>query len=285
VAQGLTPPAGCRFGETSPPGRRILAAMAPRPDESPPVVPDDASALEPDRLAWQAEERVKRRRERARRLLFTRRWDRFGLSGPLVCLCLLGVSLVAGLAVVFVPRPDPPAGPAPLSAAPELTVPAESTGYPHELDESTRDPAPGHRLPRTDLVAENETVAAASLRPAVVALVPDRCACAPSLRAVLRQAQGFRLRLWLIATGEEAAARRQLVRLDESIGSGAARWAVDPPGRLARAVLARGLTLVLVRADGVVSTVRRAVGTDGRVPSLELPMARLGTRPGRPGPG
>ena len=38
-------------------------------------VPDDASDLEADRLAWVAEQRVRRRRARWRRLVLTRRWE------------------------------------------------------------------------------------------------------------------------------------------------------------------------------------------------------------------
>ncbi len=69
--------------------------------------------------------------------------------------------------------------------------------------------------------------------------------------------------------------RTQLVRLDEATGGGAARWAVDAGGDLDRALLPRGLTVVLVRSDGVISQLRRDLPRTGGIPALELHLARL----------
>lgn len=102
------------------------------------VVPDDARELESDRLRWLAEQerrtplpgQERRRTDRwpaadrpgdgepaprlppvLRRLLLTRRWYRYGLSGPLVVVVLVMVAGVASLAVFLAPRlpPGPPA--------------------------------------------------------------------------------------------------------------------------------------------------------------------------------
>jgi hypothetical protein len=248
--------------------------MGPLPEERLPPIPDDASELEPDRLAWLAEQRALRRRTLLRRIFLTRRWERFGLSGPLVVACLLATSVVAALTVVFTPRADPPPAAAPLAAVPELAVP---TASPAATDAASLGVG-ARRLPTVALSGPDEAVDSASLRPALVTLLPAGCRCATSTRALLQQAREFRLPLWLVGTPQAAA---ELRGTTEATG-GTARWAVDGAGSIARAVAAHGLSVALVRADGVVTDVRRDLARDGEVPALELQLARL-TRPARDG--
>jgi len=88
------------------------------PEDLPPldwpalVVPDDARELAAEAEALRRERRAAARRDRLGRLLLTRRWQRFGVSGPLVALTLVIVAAFGSLLVIFLPsRPDQP-GPA-----------------------------------------------------------------------------------------------------------------------------------------------------------------------------
>jgi hypothetical protein len=251
--------------------------MEPASEEPFGAIPDDAAELEPDRQLWLAEQAP---RTGWRRLIFTRRWDRFGLSGPIVVLCLLATSLVGALAVIFVPRPAAAPAPAPLAAVELLTPPAGTADPtpPPAVENATRPgtgtgPVAGRRLPEVRLEAEQEAVLSTELRPGVIALLPPTCACARSLTALLRQAAEFQLRFWMIAEGP--GRRTELTRLDEATGGGAARWGVDAEGELAAAARARGLTVLLVQADGMIRQVRRDIPRDGEIPALEPVLARL----------
>lgn len=241
------------------------------------VVPDDASALEPDRLAWLAEQRRRRRRARMRRLVFTRRWDRFGLSGPLVVICLVLTGCVGALAVVFAPRPSSPFPTAePLAAAPALEVPVGRTT-------SAPDVA-GRLLPQVPLAPDvaptgGRVLDVRDLRPALLLLVPADCSCAPAVKALYKQAREFQLTTWYLAPGGSADARVALARLDAEASSGGARWAVDEQDAVSLTVGASGLTAVLVRGDGVVVAVLRDLPTTAEgVPALEIDLARLAHR-------
>lgn len=245
-------------------------------------VPDDASALEADRAAWVAEERALRRRRRLRRLIWTRRWERFGLSGPLVVIALLLTGAVGALAVVFVPRPaTPPPKAAPAARVPRIAVPAAgvtpTTPVP-TLEPATGSALLGRRLPQAPLSGDIGPLDADRLRPAVVVLLDPGCGCGGLVDEVYRQAREFRLDVWLVAPGgpTDGATRRTLARLDADEAAGGARWALDPQAVLARAVLARGTTLVLVRDDGVVTDVLRDVGPGAAgLPAMEIALAGL----------
>jgi hypothetical protein len=250
------------------------------------VVPDDASALEPDRQAWLTEQRSRRRRAALRRLVFTRRWERFGLSGPLVVLCLMVVSVFGGMAVVLLPRQRMhEAAPAPLTAAAEARVTATSAPD-VPVAETVGGAVIDHRLVATTLEGDVRTVSTSDLRPAVVLLVGSDCACAATLRDIYRQAREFRLGVWLVGErrGDETTsdpARSRLVTLDEQGTAGGARWAVDSTGVLTNTLVARGLTLIAVRADGTVAGLRRDLPLDPTLlPPLEPLLATLIKRTG-----
>lgn len=250
----------------------------------PVVVPDDASTLEPDRRAWLAEERTKRRRARLRRMIFTRRWERFGLSGPLVVIALMITSIFGGFAVFLLPRQQRfvTAPPAPLSGDPEVLV--GSTAPP--VVESTGGGVLGRRIPPMTLEGDVRTVAVANLRPAVLMIVPADCPCTASVKEIFRQAREYSLDVWLV--GEKgpdetaaAPARNRLIVLDEQGTGGGARWAVDSTGFLAKTLVARGLTMVAVRADGDVAGLRRDLPLEpAHLPVLDGLLATLIMRSG-----
>jgi hypothetical protein len=262
-------------------------------------VPDDASSLEPERQAWLAEraavraaDRAAHRRARRRRLLLTRRWERFGLSGPIVTLCLLATALVGALTVLFLPGLPEAAEPAALALVPAMTVPP--TTVPPTTVPSTHTPAPGavessgprldHRLPSVRLVTRQGPRDSSELRPAVLVVPPPSCACltscacAPTIRALVRQARSFQITTWVVRRGTNRAG---LEALDRRVGLGTTSWALDENGVLQRALGASGLTVTLVRDDGVVTAIRRDVSLDPEeLPGLEPQLAAL-DRPDR----
>jgi hypothetical protein len=295
----------------------------PDPD-APGLIPDDASALEPDRLAWLAEQgalpplssptspvspatssvspaipqpswqQQSRQQSRqqpprpglAHRMIFTRRWRRFGLSGPIVILCLLAAGLVGVVAVTLITRPGPPAPSATtLSRAPIARVTRPSDASPPATVEHDGGPVIGHRLPGVPLAGDARPTSSEALRPAVIVMVPavgeasSRQRYAGVVHQIYQQAREFRLEVWLIADGGSAeadASRSYLAHLDEAATSGGARWALDPGGALASALAVEGPALIAVRADGVVTGMRRDLPLDpAALPALEPLFARL----------
>ena len=230
-----------------------------RPGRDDPLVleiPDDARELDADVRAYRRELRRSRLRGRLRRLLFTRRWNRYGLSGPLVTAILILVALVASLAVLFAPRPQ-----VPMQRAPLATRPSASPG------------AVGGLLPPVSLVVGERERPAHDLRPAVLALVPnptpEQCRCASTLDALFRQAQEYGLPLVLVGGPGE---RRTVRRLAAQVGNGTARVAEDRGLALTSAYRPQGVSAVLVRSDGVVTHVHRGLTPGMR---LEFDLAQL----------
>jgi hypothetical protein len=276
----------------------------PDPD-APGLIPDDASALEPDRLAWLAEQGALKphtsprmsprpapvavppqqfRRGSGRHgMIFTRRWHQFGLSGPILALCLLVVGMVGVAAVTLITRPGPPA-PASATLAPVAVAraPRPVGDSPPATVEPDVGPVIGHRLPGVALAADTHSVFSQALRPAVMVLLPAAGNTpSPQLYAgvvheIYQQAREFRLPLWLIEDGDTDAARQSLIHLDETATSGGARWAVDAGGVLSTALAAHGPTMVAVRADGVLLGMRRDLPVDSAtMPASEPLFARL----------
>jgi hypothetical protein len=222
-------------------------------------IPDDARELDADRRAWLRERRARAVRAAVRRGLFTRRWHRYGLSGPLVVAVLTVVGILGGLAVVFVPHGSPRTAPAPLAAA---DVPPGR---------------PGGLLPDGPLeLVPGGPAAARMLRPAVLAVVPAHCGCPQTLDHVMQEAELYRLRTWLVGGPER---RTDLVGLAQHTGNGTAGVAVDVNGQIARTYAPHGVTVVLVHTDGVVGAVLRDVAPQT---GLARQLAALLTRGRRP---
>jgi hypothetical protein len=163
-------------------------------------------------------------------------WRRFGSPGLAALLVLLGVAAVAGVLMVAAPVGLPTGSAArPLSSA---------SGLPGTT---------GALLPAVTLQVGAQDRPARELRPAVLAVLPADCVCTAGLRDVAEEAGQYALPVVLIT----AAGNPEIPALLAAARATRAYPAVDPTAGLARTYLARGLTVLLVRADGIVTAIER----------------------------
>ncbi len=202
--------------------------------------PDDPRDLEADRDAWLTEEETgliapesgtwaQRRQARRRRLSLT--------AGVLVvALLVVAVSSAVGAWIVGPQASAPPAAP--------LASPAPDTGQ------------IGGLLPEDAVLQDGSTpISARSLRPSVLALVPAQCdECEELLTTVAQQAGSFGVSTVAIGGADQA---EQLAALSEAVGSLQMSTLTDPTNTLRATYGLTGVTLLLVRDDGVVADVVR----------------------------
>jgi hypothetical protein len=217
-------------------------------DDLPPlrdvVIPDDARELEADRLAWLREQRNHDRQERHERLLerlFPHGGSQLGLGAPLLALAMFAVAAAGMLSVMLTSRTTPPRQAASVLASP--AVPAGTVGG---------------LAPALSLSGPRGDVALRQLRPAALAVVPPDCECELTLERAFRQAAEYGVDLVLLGRPEQADALRVLA---SGTGNGTVAALTGDLHALSGYAPA-GLTLLLVRADGVVTTVVRNVGPE-----------------------
>ena len=223
------------------------------PDDLPPmavVVPDDIRELDHEVAAYHREQRRAARRTRIHRLLLTRRWAKYGLSGPIVVIVLVLVAFVGSLMALFPPAPPKPAPKAPL---------AVSAVEPGKV---------GGLLPDLRLQIGDHVVGSRSLRPALVYVVPANCSCAAVLKSLAQQTAQYSLQLILVVHDLSNREIRQL--REQSVGHG--RVAVDELGSFETTYGSEALAFV--RSDGVVTQLVHQPKADGR---YELPLSQLST--------
>lgn len=192
------------------------------------VVPDDARELDADLRALRREQRVETRQSRYRRALLTRRWQRYGFSGPLIVGVLVLVTGFASLMLLFQPR-RPVARPLPLATA------VRGAGQEGGL-------VPDVTLHRADGV----TMQVRDYRPAVVAVLPKACNCEDRLHVFGVGAAQHHLAFVLVGT--------DLPPAPADLAEHAVIRAAEPTGQLARAYqVDTQPVLLLVRGDGVVN--------------------------------
>jgi hypothetical protein len=201
------------------------------------VIPDDIRELDAEVHAFHREVRRERRRAWWMRHLFTRRWNRYGLSGPIVVLILAAVALVGSLMALLSPRPSPPPAQRPLAR-----------------DAAATPGAIGGLLPATEVLVRGIRREVRELRPAVLALLPRSCECDRTVESLFRQSREYQVEFYLV--GPEAYAA-ELRRLAARTGNGSAAVVVDASERLAAAYQPAGVTAVLVDGAGVVTAVER----------------------------
>jgi hypothetical protein len=212
------------------------------PDDEPPgippewgsfAVPDDISELDSD-VEQLRSELAAQRRTRLQRLLETRRWQQYGLSGPLIVVVLLVVLFFASL--VFLLVPVPPRSPEPQPLARSALGPGTA----------------GALLPDLALpVGAASAVRLRTMRPAVVLLLPARCDCRPLVDDVIKSTSAARLQVLFVGTRSDPS-------LPDTAPIDRVRAATDTDGRLATIYQTpNGPTALFVRADGTVTRVLR----------------------------
>lgn len=221
--------------------------------------PDDLSELDEEVRAYRRQLGQRRRRARWRGLLLTRRWQQYGLSGPLVVIALVLVALVGSLMAVLGPRVTALPPPRPL-ARPSAAAGTE-----------------GGLLPDVALSVRGSTRPARELRPAVLAVVPLDCSCGQAVSALVGQAQEFRLPVYLLGRPADAS---RLSELSRRTSGGTASVTLDSDGTLLASLQPAGLTAVLVHSDGLLEPVQHHLQPGMR---WEMTMAGL-PEPGVPAP-
>lgn len=192
-------------------------------------VPDDIAELDADVLAFRREDRARRRRQRAARLLGWGRLRGYGVSIPLV---LVAALVVAGGAALLV-----------------LLGPSTSRS---PLDPSIGRPG-GSILPALLATPDGATVPATSLAaPSAILLVPAGCACEPTVRTVVDAAAKDGLQAYVVDPTPSAA------KADAGAFGHRATALVDRSGTLLAQYGALGTAPTLLRLDaaGAVRSVR-----------------------------
>lgn len=205
-------------------------------------MPDDISELEAEVALLRSEQPARQPEPLLRRMLKTRRWRRYGLSGPLVVVVLLVVLFFASLVFLLLPTP-----PAPPRVRP-LAHPRAAIGQ------------PGGLLPDLALlVGSTEAIRLRSLRPAVVVLLPGGCDCTALVSDVITSTSPSRLQVVLVGQGADPL-------LPRTAPTNRAHAGTDSGGRLASAFQLAGQPIaIFVRSDGTVSRVLRGAGPGAEI--------------------
>ncbi len=220
------------------------------------AVPDDARALDRDVQAYQRELRWQRRRDRWRRLLGA--GGRYGTVVPLLA-GMLVIAAVSVSAIVVATRPgDQP------SAWPDGSAPPGAIGGP---------------LPDLRVTVAGAELSLRELHPAVLALVPPRCRCAEAVKDLIRQSDRYGIPVYLVESGPDAP---ELDKLAGRLGGAESGPQVveEPGGVLAAEYHASGLTAVLVRRDGQVTTVLHHVQPSANLADQLAPLVGSWQRTG-----
>lgn len=250
-------PSGSDSRPTWPDGQPLL----------PVVVPDDPSELEAEITALRRERAARARRARWGRL---GRWlpDPAGPGGrpssrrpaasrAILAATLLFVAAFGGMLAALSPRLSGPTAPNVPLATPSVAAGRIGGLVPAVLLRSHGRPLPSRALPR----------------PALLVLVPPACPCATAASLVLEQAAEIPIEVVFVGTTADEA-------LADSYAADAPDLsfpAADPHGRLAAAyqALSAMLTLVFVRTDGVVTSIRHGFQPGDRLEtSLDVVQAR-----------
>jgi hypothetical protein len=209
-------------------------------------VPDDARELDADVSAYRKELRRRQRRQRNDRLLLARYWRPYGISGPILIAVLVVIGSVGGLLLALLPNAqsrEPHAAP--------LATDATAVGSVGSV---------GGLLPNHPVDVYGTTESVQELRPGVLALVPPNCGCVATIDKVASQAGEFGLSVYVVSSQVPDPQMSSLTHAAKG-----ARTPVYDNGEILRrtydpALL--GVTVVLVRADGVVRSVVRNATAD-----------------------
>lgn len=224
----------------------------------PPVdiqVPDDARELDRDVRAYRREQRAQRRRRRWQRLAAP--LGRHGMIVPLLA-GAMALSLLAGTLLTVTSSNGPRTTPlqAPHSLAPQ---PTEAVGQ------------AGGLLPEATVLVGGRDTPLRELTTAVLAMVPDSCACMTALQQLTREAAAKQVKVYLVGDG---GAVKQLTSLAARIGNGVVQVVDDTGNVVAATYHPVGLTAILVHSDAATGPVRRNLAQGLQ---LQTSLAKLGT--------
>lgn len=205
------------------------------------VVPDDARELDEDLALWRREEKTRLRRARWDRL--TKPFRGWGLALPMTILVLLVAVLSGTLMTVFGPRANRPTTP-----AQPLVRPSAGPG------------SVGGLLPSAELTVNGAPLHTTRLRPALIAIIPPSCGCDAVLRGLDTISDTASVRLYFLADrrvdGESVkTAHRHLWQISGRVAGSQAAIVDDSTDLLARTYQARGLTVLVVKANGTVGRI------------------------------
>jgi hypothetical protein len=236
----------------------------------PPVdieIPDDARELDRDVQAYQRELRALRRRQRASRLRGPLTRD--GMVLPLLAGCLILALVTSTLLIMFA---------ADQTGMPEL--PGHTATHSAAAKHPTSQPAAGKiggPLPSGQIVVAGKGVplrtVTASMA-AVLALVPQDCACAVTLRQLGAKAAQAHVALYLVGT---AAIMQQVFQLASQAGQNSARVAEDADDVLGTTYGHSGVTAILVRSDGLVASVVGGLAQPANLRQAEDGLRQIGS--------
>jgi hypothetical protein len=194
--------------------------------------------------------------------LFPRGLGRSLLVGPVVAMTLL---VIAGLVALL-----PATGPSTVRRPPvpaRLATPASPPG------------SVGGLLPDVGLESPTGTIAARSLRPAVLMLVPDGCACPGLVHDLVGQVQEYPGLTAALIGSADPATRHLAVQRDG--GNGRLPALVDRSSALARAYHGgppgSAPTVLFVAPDGVLTSPPLVFGDGTRIEAELLPLSQLRT--------
>lgn len=206
----------------------------------PPVdveIPDDASELARDVIAYRRELRQRRRRRFLRGLARPLR-AYGGIPALAICAAVLVVFAVTMMTITGSP-PDRHATPG--------RGPTANAGGGNV----------GRLLPNAKVEYRGTPVSLLDLhRPGLLVVLPGKCRCATTVSDVASRARRVRIALYLVTERRPGRADRTIA---ERAGEPRSVFVRDTGGALAHAYRPRGLTVVLVHSDGAVGGVLRSV--------------------------
>jgi hypothetical protein len=151
---------------------------------------------------------------------------------------------------------------------------------------ASRSPSPASptaaQLPDAQVTVDGKQVGLRTLVPAVLAWVPQYCACFAALKELTKQAAQAHVQIYLVGTARVAP---ELTGLARQLGQDNSRVVNDTTNALGLTYSPMGLTAILADSDGAVGDVVRDLPTGDQRLVNELPaLAGTSIGPSSPAP-
>jgi hypothetical protein len=237
-------------------------------------IPDDARELYRDVQAYHRELRALRRHQRSMR--WRAPFRRSGVAIPLLAGCLVAALVAVMVSAMFSANPYFNGGTNQRSAGQSSAAGSPSAGGSSNSAMSSGNPAaspsggmagpapsPGSStsLPAGRIISvADQSISLRKLSSTALAIVPANCNCAAAVSHLLEQAASEGVIIYLVAPPGGLTALEKLLAVARPAGS--TLVATDADNVLSSAFQPRGLTVLLVNAQGKVVTVRRRLRPD-----------------------